>query len=200
MDIDDIMKLRNLGEVTRVQFKERINDKYDVGCELVAFSNTHGGTLVVGINDKTGALNPLSYQEVQETTNLLGNMASDNVIPSILLTIESVEVEGGCIVVAQVKEGLNKPYHDNKGIVWVKNGADKRKVFDNAELAEMMSECGNFAPDEAAVRDATIADLDEATIKKFLLNRFAVVMESKGVNEMNMRDYSIRKAGCGILK
>jgi len=29
--------------------------------------------------------------------------------------------------------------HDNKGIVWVKNGADKRKVFDNAELAEMMT-------------------------------------------------------------
>ena len=193
MDKEDIMKLRDLGEVTKVQFKERINDKYDAGCELVAFSNTHGGTLVVGINDKTGELNPLSYQEAQETTNLLGNMASDNVIPGILLAIESVEVEGGCLVVAQVKEGLNKPYHDNKGIVWVKNGADKRKVFDNAELAEMMSECGNFAPDEAAIHDATIADLDEVTIKKFLLNRFAVVMESKGVNEMNMRNYSIEQ-------
>ena len=51
-------------------------------------------------------------------------------------------------------------YHDNKGIVWVKNGADKRKVFDNAELAEMMTDCGSFAPDEAAVRDATVNDLD----------------------------------------
>ena len=30
-------------------------------------------------------------------------------------------------------------YHDNKGIVWVKNGVDKLKVFDNAELAEMMT-------------------------------------------------------------
>ena len=51
-------------------------------------------------------------------------------------------------------------YYDNKGIVWVKNGADKRKVFDNAELAEMMTDCGSFAPDEAAVRDATVNDLD----------------------------------------
>ena len=32
-----------------------------------------------------------------------------------------------------LKKGVNKPYHDNRGIVWVKNGADKRKVFDNAE-------------------------------------------------------------------
>ena len=30
-------------------------------------------------------------------------------------------------------------YYDNKGIVCVKNGADKLKVFDNAELAEMMT-------------------------------------------------------------
>ena len=36
------------------------------------------------------------------------------------------------------------------------DGADKRKVFDNAELAEMMTDCGSFAPDEAGVRDATV--------------------------------------------
>ena len=115
-----------------MQFKERLMDKYDIGCELAAFSNTHGGQLIVGINDKTGEVNPLSYQEVQETTNLLSNIASENVVPGILLTIDTAPVEGGTIVVATIKEGLNKPYHDNKGIVWMKNGADKRKVFDNA--------------------------------------------------------------------
>ena len=63
------MKLRDHCEVTKVQFKERITDKYDVGCEMVAFCNSHGGQLVIGINDKTGVMNPLSYQEVQETTH-----------------------------------------------------------------------------------------------------------------------------------
>lgn len=57
--------------VRGVQFKERILDKYDIACELVAFSNSHGGKLVVGIKDKTGETNALSYSEVQETTNLL---------------------------------------------------------------------------------------------------------------------------------
>ena len=149
MTIGDILKLRDLGEVSKVQFKERILDKYDIGCELVAMSNFRGGQLVIGINDKTGEFNPLSYIEVQETTNMLSNMASENVVPNILLNIDTVSIEGGNVVVATVKEGNNKPYHDNKGIVWIKNGADKRKVFDNAELAEMMTECGNFAPDEA---------------------------------------------------
>ena len=178
---DDILKQLKTGEVSGVQFKERILDKYDIACELVAFSNSHGGKLVVGIKDKTGGTNALSYSEVQETTNLLSDMASENVVPSILIKIDSVEVEDGYLVIATVKEGLNKPYHDNKGIVWVKNGADKRKVFDNAELAEMMTDCGSFAPDEAGVRDATINDLDETTIKQFLGNRFERVLEKKGL-------------------
>ena len=179
--MDDIQKQIKAGEVSGVQFKERILDKYDIACELVAFSNSRGGKLVVGIKDKTGETNALSYSEVQETTNLLSDMASENVVPSILIKIDTVEVEDGYLVIATVKEGLNKPYHDNKGIVWVKNGADKRKVFDNAELAEMMTDCGSFAPDEAGVRDATINDLDEATIKQFLGNRFDRVLEKKGL-------------------
>ena len=179
--MDDISKQIKAGEVSGVQFKERILDKYDIACELVAFSNSHGGKLVVGIKDKTGETNALSYSEVQETTNLLSDIASENVVPSILIKIDTIEVEDGNLVIATVKEGLNKPYHDNKGIVWVKNGADKRKVFDNAELAEMMTDCGSFAPDEAGVRDATVNDLDATTIKQFLGNRFERVLEKKGL-------------------
>ena len=78
--MDDILKQINAGEVSGVQFKERILDKYDIACELVAFSNSHGGKLVVGIKDKTGETNALSYSEVQETTNLLSGLREENVI------------------------------------------------------------------------------------------------------------------------
>ena len=200
MTTEDILQLRNRGEVSKVQFKERILDKYDIGCELVAMSNFRGGQLVVGINDKTGEFNPLSYAEVQETTNLLGNIASENVVPSILLDIDTASVEGGSVVVATIKEGNNKPYHDNKGIVWIKNGADKRKVFDNAELAEMMSECGSFAPDEAVVKDATLDDLDEDTLKIFLQNRFSIVLEKKGIVGDVLREASLDEISNAIAK
>lgn len=195
MTREEILRLRDTAEQTRVQFKERVtrDNKYDVSCEMVAQSNYQGGKIVVGIDDKTGRVNPLSYQEVQETTNLLGSLASEGVVPQVLLDIETVTVEDGNVVVATVKEGLNKPYHDSKGIVWVKQGADKRKVFDNAELAEMMSQCGSFAPDEAAVNDFTITDMDEQVLKKYLLNRFSVAMERSGVNETNLRDYTLEQ-------
>lgn len=200
MTIEDILKLRDLGEVSKVQFKERILDKYDIGCELVAMSNSRGGQLVIGINDKTGEFNPLSYNEVQETTNMLSNMASENVVPNILLNIDTVSIEGGNVVVATIKEGNNKPYHDNKGIVWIKNGADKRKVFDNAELAEMMTECGNFAPDEAAVKNATLEDLDENTLKQFLQNRFSTVLEKKGMIGDALHEASLDEIANAIAK
>ena len=156
--------------------------------------------LVVGIKDKTGKTNALSYSEVQETTNLLSDIASENVVPSILIKIDTIEVENGNLVFATVKEGLNKPYHDNKGIVWVKNGADKRKVFDNAELAEMMTDCGSFAPDEAGVRDATVNDLDATTIKQFLGNRFERVLEKKGLTGDAFNEASLDMICSAIAK
>ena len=198
--MDDILKQIKAGEVSGVQFKERILDKYDIACELVAFSNSQGGKLVVGIKDKTGETNALSYSEVQETTNLLSDIASENVVPSILIKIDTVDVEDGNLVIATVKEGLNKPYHDNKGIVWVKNGADKRKVFDNAELAEMMTDCGSFAPDEAGVRDATVNDLEATTIKLFLGNRFERVLEKKGLTGDAFNEASLDMICSAIAK
>ena len=189
-EIDIIQQIKS-GEVSKVQFKERLLDNYDIGCELVAFSNARGGTLVVGVKDKTGSINPLSYLEVQETTNTLGNIASENVVPAILVDVETISVDGGSLVLAHIKEGVNKPYHDNRGIVWLKNGADKRKVFDNAELAEMMTDCGSFSPDEAGVRDATIKDLDENTIKTFLSNKFEKVLVRKGLVGDAFREASL---------
>lgn len=200
MTEQELLQMRDLAEAGKVQFKERANDRYDIACEMVAFSNSRGGQLVIGINDKSGAINVLSYAELQETTNLLTSIASENVIPNVLIDVENVPVTGGAVVIATIPEGKNKPYHDNKGVIWVKSGADKRKVFDNSELAEMMSECGNFDPDEAAVQNATIEDLDADTIKLYLMSRFSPVFKGKNIDELNMKDYSLDDMAEFVIK
>ena len=65
--------------------------------------------LVVGIKDKTGKTNALSYSEVQETTNLLSGIASENVVPSILIKIDTVEVEDGTLVIVLKTEDIHPP-------------------------------------------------------------------------------------------
>lgn len=199
----EIHQLRDLAEAGQVQFKERITnkeDKYDIGCEMVAFSNSRGGRLVIGINDKSGEINALSYMELQETTNLLTSIASENVIPNVLIDVENVPTTGGAVVVATIPEGKNKPYHDNKGIIWVKNGADKRKVFDNSELADMMGDCGRYYADEEAVRDASIEDLDADTIKLYMMERFSPVFRGKNIDELTMKDYSLDQMAGFVIK
>lgn len=200
MTKEDILRLRDTAEQTRVQFKERVtrDNKYDVSCEMVAQSNSRGGMIVVGIDDKTGRINPLSFVEVQETTNLLGSLASEGVVPQILLDIENVQMEDGVIVVATVKQGKNKPYRDSKGIVWVKQGADKRKVFDNAELIAMLMENGQMHPDCMPVNGTSIKDLDENTLRDYLLNRFRSDFERQQLSVTEMRHRSLDEIA-GVL-
>ncbi len=113
----DIQKLRDHCEVTKVQFKERITDKYDVGCEMVAFCNSHGGQLVIGINDKTGVMNPLSYQEVQETTHefvIVFRRKSDQVTNGV-----TNEVTNGVAneVMHQVEHQVEHQVHPSKPLL-----------------------------------------------------------------------------------
>ena len=168
----DIKKLIHRGESTTVQFKERIDDAYKVGTEMVAFCNSQGGLLIIGVNDKTGALNGLSFEEIQKTNNLLANAASENVKPAIVISTETVALDGHNLVVASIKSGKDKPYRDNRGIVWVKNGSDKRKVFSNAELRVMMQSCGSMAADRDSIEGTSYNDISITTLKRFLYEKY----------------------------
>lgn len=167
-------------EVSQVQFKERVDDNYSIGTELVAFRNSRGGRLLIGVRDKTGEMNPLSYEETQDTNEKLSNIATQNVDPRIGIETDSVSVDGGNVIVVTIKEGINKPYKDNKGIIWSKQGSDKRRIIDNNEIAEMMEECGTFIP-EVAATDATVEDLDLDTFKEYLIKRFENPLRNSGI-------------------
>ena len=200
MTLEEILRLRDMAEHTGVQFKERLTkeSKSEVAAEMVAMSNTRGGKIIIGVDDKIGRVNPLSYAETQDTTELLGNLATQNVIPSILLDIINVPAEGGVLVVATIKQGLNKPYHDNNGVVWVKQGADKRKVFDNAELIAMLADNGQMHPDALPVRGTTIKDLNMAVVKEYLAKRFAPVLSLQNLSVEELHKMSAEEVAKAI--
>lgn len=51
MDKKEFEFLLNQGEGLRAEFKENIDSK-NIGKEMVAFANTEGGRIFIGINDK----------------------------------------------------------------------------------------------------------------------------------------------------
>src|SRR5680860_1028945 len=121
MDALELLDFIQMGESSKVQFKVRVNNANSIGAEMVAFSNTKGGLLIVGVDDKTGEINGLSFEELQSTNELLANSASNNVKAPIYIYTETIKVEEQNVIVAHIAEGTSKPHMDNNGIIWVKN-------------------------------------------------------------------------------
>lgn len=115
----ELLQMRDLAEDGKVQFKERITDKYDIGCEMVAFSNSRGGRLIIGVNDKSGIINALSYKELQETTNPRksnqtkeeSNQESNQEYPNLVtrkLTKEEKDIRNFCSVPRTAQEIMDR--------------------------------------------------------------------------------------------
>ena len=78
-------------------------------------------------------------------------------------------------------DNKNKPYKDNKGIVWVKNGSDKRKVFSNAELRVIRQSSGRLSADNESIEGSSYKDISESTLKYFLFKRYTVELFNAGI-------------------
>ncbi|TVQ42160.1 MAG: ATP-dependent DNA helicase RecG [Saprospirales bacterium] len=180
MDALELLDLIQKGESSVVQFKVRINDAYKIGTEMVAFSNTKGGLLIIGVDDKTGEIKGLSFEEIAETNQLLANAASDNIKPQIFIETQTVEIDNNNVVVATILEGISKPHTDNKGIIWLKNGSDKRKVVAREEMARLLQNSGNLFADETIVNGTTLNDIDEDFFKDFIIAKTKKTIEELG--------------------
>lgn len=181
MDALELLDIIQKGESSTVQFKVRVNDAYKVGTEMVAFTNTKRGYIIIGVDDKTGDLNGLSFKEIEETNELLANAATNNVKPPIFITTETVEINGNNLIVAEISEGISKPYTDNKGIIWVKNGSDKRKVTSREEIARLLQSSGNMFADETIVQGSTSNDINIEFFKKFVSKKTGKTFDELGL-------------------
>lgn len=180
MDALELLDLIQMGESSKVQFKLRVDNANSIGAEMVAFSNTKGGLLIVGVEDKTGEINGLSFEELQSTNELLANSASNNVKAPIYIYTETVKIKEQNVIVAHIAEGTSKPHMDNNGIIWVKNGSDKRKVIAKEEIARLLQSSGNLFADETLVNGTTVNDIDEDFFQEFIVSKTKKTIEELG--------------------
>ena len=74
------------------------------------------------------------------------------------------------VLVVHVQEGKDKPYKNLAGNIWVKQGADKRRVTDNAEILSLFQQSGTYHPDEAGVNGSSYKDIDTLALDRFFEN------------------------------
>jgi predicted HTH transcriptional regulator len=180
MNEQELLQTINMGESSKVQFKERMPHLDSFAHELIAFSNSRGGVIIFGVNDKTGELNGLSFSEIQQINQQIVNAASQKVYPPVYVSTETVAANGHQIVVVTVGEGPSKPYKDSNGTIYLKNGSDKRKVTSNDEIARLLGS-KSLVADEMEIFDSTIRDVDTRLFSEYFKKEFGATYEEKGL-------------------
>jgi len=148
----DLSDLLTRSEGKTLEFKRDLSSPRGVLRSLVAFANTAGGILLVGVEDDTrtvrGVLEPLDLEE------RLANLISDAIAPRLVPDIEIVSWRGTQVVAVEVFPGSSRPYHltqeGPENGVYVRVGSTNRRA-DPDLIEELRRYARGEAYDEQAL-------------------------------------------------
>lgn len=172
MDAIGLLDIISPGETSKVQFKQTIDNDDLFSAEMIAMSNSKGGIIVIGVKDKTGEVIGLDYSQLQSFNNRISNLAHNNIKPQVFIFTEVVSISSGNedkkILVVELSEGISKPYKDNNGTIWVKQGSDKRRLTDNNEQVRLFQQSGLLYLDEMIVPNTSVNDVEFEKVKDYV--------------------------------
>jgi len=123
--------------------------------------------ILLGVADD-GSAPGLLLADVGRINQLISNAASQHVRSPLTVRTENLEMDNGRIVIVlTVPKGIDKPYFDRNGVIWLKNGADKRRVNSKEELRRLFQSVDQFHADELPTQ-AGIDKLDKLRLRDFL--------------------------------
>lgn len=175
MDAATLVDLVQGGENSFVQLKEDVRNVASIAQEMIAFANASGGKIIIGVNDKTGAIVGLSFSDIQRINNLLTTAAQEHVKTPIIIQTETVSVGEHKVIVVQVPEGTDKPHMDATGTIFIKNGSDKRRLTSKEELSRLLQSSGNLYAEERLIQHSDLEDFDWPKFAAFYEKKFQEV-------------------------
>lgn len=123
-----------LKESETVELKERAID--EIKKSIVAFANTGGGTIYIGVADSGEVV---GVEQPNEVLLQINNMLRDSIKPDVTMFAQSIEetAEGKSIIAVTVQRGTERPYYiAAKGLrpagVFVRQGAASVPATDTA--------------------------------------------------------------------
>ncbi|MGE5343689.1 MAG: RNA-binding domain-containing protein [Candidatus Omnitrophota bacterium] len=161
---EEIRKLLNDGRNSSVEFKASHAKPHALAKEIVAFSNTHGGFILLGVNGD-GSISGLDDRSEWEAR--IADIAQNHVIPPVHLAYSEVVVDDQPIGVVKVPKGKEKPYQTATYRILIRVGPSNRTVT-KEEFVRLFQECGLFQYDFVAVERTAAADLNLDKIHQYL--------------------------------
>lgn len=109
MDIKVLQRLIESGEGQHLEFKKKADHPEKIAREMVAFANSGGGILLLGVEDN-GRISGLSYPE--EEQYVMESALFHYVKPEIIPELEKIAAGSGKYVLKyRVPDGPQKPYY-----------------------------------------------------------------------------------------
>ncbi len=146
-----------------LEFKRDLSSPKPLLKTMVAFANTAGGRLVIGVTDDhqlIGVDDPLTEEE------RICNMIADAISPRLVPNVEMITIDGKTLLVIEVYLSNSRPHWLNtQGPelgVYVRLGSTNRQA-DRELVAELQRSVAGIAFDEMPMPELSIDDLDLAS-------------------------------------
>ncbi len=131
--LKEVMKM-SFKETAQIELKAELNES--VKKEIIAFANTEGGKLYIGVDDDG---NIVGLENAKKDLESISNSIRDSIRPDISMHTSAYikEVDKKELIVIEVSKGTKRPYHlTNKGLkssgVFVRHGITTNPASEDA--------------------------------------------------------------------
>lgn len=206
MNLQDIIK----GESKNVEFKVELPKKSERYMKsVIAFANTSGGRIVIGIDDESRQVVGVDEKEVFQIMDSIANAVSDSCEPQIMPNISFQTIDDKCVVIVEIYPGNNRPYFlksagKNNG-TYIRVAGTSRPA-DEIKRKELEMEGANLSWDELTcvgykVTEEKVNRLCQ-DIRKYMLDSVSTEEEKKAVYKVtkeHLLNWKVLKASEGEL-
>ena len=163
MTIDELL---SQPEDKTLEFKRSLTSPKNFLKTPVAFANTAGGKVLIGVED--GARKPVGVEHPLDEEERICNLIADSISPRLVPDVKMATVGGKTLLVVQVHLSGSRPHFINsEGAdqgVYVRLGSTNRKA-DRELIAELRRSAEGVAFDEMPSMDASVDDLDLSSLE-----------------------------------
>lgn len=142
----------------------------DICKEVVAFANSRGGTIYIGVQDDGTVI---GVPDADATLLRLNNMVQDSIKPDVTMFVryEIQQVDGKTVIAATVQKGTDRPYYlASKGLkpsgVYVRNGSSADPATDTAIRRMIKDTDGDVFEDMRALNQNLTFEAAAAQFRK----------------------------------
>ena len=180
MEASDLLTMIALGEDSQHQFKSNVTRSDALAQEMVAFSNSLGWYLIIGVNDD-GSMAGLNTEDIGRINQLVSNASTEHMRPPIAPTTQNFNLPEGMVMLVQIPEGISKPYMDKNLHIYVKSGLDKRKVTAREELQRIFQQAALIHADELPVANTSVKEVDMIAFSQFFENKYGESLDEQSL-------------------